>query len=106
MSKQMKKPKPTLTIELDTPVESKNGSVYTELSLSEPTGGQVLNAEKHLKGASISPADLRMYSFTLVSQNSGVPFSDIRDLFPISIINEATTYLQSFIEAGQETGES
>ena len=103
MTKPM--PDPTRTIDLDPPVEAKDGAVYTELRLSEPTGGQVLNAEKHLKGASIGPADLRMYSLTLVSQNSGLPFSVIRDLMPITVINEATRYLQSFIEAGQETGE-
>lgn len=99
-----KRPDPVKTIELSEPINTKSGACYTQLDLSEPTGGQVLNAEKHLKGASISPADLRMYSLTLVSQNAGIPFSDIRDYFPISVINEATSYLQSFIEAGQETG--
>ncbi|QHC36461.1 phage tail assembly protein [Komagataeibacter xylinus] len=106
MTKHPAPPEPVKTIELPEPVTSRSGATYTELNLSEPTGGQVLNAEKHLKGATIGPADLRMYSLTLVSQNAGIPFSDVRDLFPISVINEATRYLQSFIEAGQETGEN
>lgn len=99
-----KLPDPVKTIDLDPPIETKTGASYMQMNLSEPTGGQVLNAEKHLKGASIGPVDLRMYSLTLVAQNSGIPFADIRDYFPISVINEATRYLQSFIEAGQETG--
>ncbi|BAK83968.1 phage tail assembly protein [Komagataeibacter medellinensis] len=101
-----KLPDPVKTIELETPINTKSGACYTQLDLCEPTGGQVLNAEKHLKGATIGPVDLRMYSLTLVSQNAGIPFADIRDYFPISVINEATRYLQSFIEAGQETGGS
>jgi|GEM_PF-6054825 len=102
--KVKQKPAPTLVIPLDEPVAHK-GAHYTELSLKEPTGRVVLDAEKHLKGAAIGPADLRLYQFTLVSGASGVPFDVLRDFFPISVINEGLRYLQGFIEAGESIGE-
>ncbi|MGO2957418.1 MAG: phage tail assembly protein [Acetobacter sp.] len=94
---------PTLTIDLDPPIEVHGGATYSELSLCEPASGQVLNAEKHLKG-NFGAAELRMYALTLVSQNSGVPMNVLRDYCPISKLNEAANYLQRFIEAGQSTG--
>lgn len=96
---------PTLTIELDPPIEVKGGATYSELNLSEPLSGQVLNAEKHLKG-NFGAAELRMYALTLVSQNSGVPMNVLRDYCPIGTLNKAANYLQRFIEAGQNTGDS
>lgn len=96
---------PTLTIDLDPPVVVPGGGTYTELNLSEPMGGQVLNAEKHLKG-SFGAAELRLYALTLVSQNTGIPMNILRDNFPIRVLNEAANYLQRFIEAGQKTGDS
>lgn len=99
------KPEPVLIIPLDDPISVK-GANYTELTLKEPTGRVVLDAEKHIKGSAIGPSDLRMYSFTLVAGVSGVPFDVLRDHFPISVINEATRYIQGFIEAGEPDGES
>ncbi|PAK77831.1 phage tail assembly protein [Acetobacter fabarum] len=96
---------PTLTIPLDPPIEVKGGGSYSELSLSEPLSGQVLNAEKHLKG-NFGAAELRLYALTLVSQNSGVPMNVLRDYCPIGVLNRAANYLQRFIEAGQNTGDS
>ncbi|MFT8850168.1 phage tail assembly protein [Acetobacter orientalis] len=96
---------PTLTIELDPPIEVKGGATYSELNLSEPLSGQVLNAEKHLKG-NFGAAELRLYALTLVSQNSGVPMNVLRDYCPIGALNKAANYLQRFIEAGQDTGAS
>ncbi|MCI1794975.1 MAG: phage tail assembly protein [Acetobacter lovaniensis] len=95
----------TLIIPLDPPIEVKGGGCYSELSLSEPLSGQVLNAEKHLKG-NFGAAELRLYALTLVSQNSGVPMSVLRDYCPIGVLNRAANYLQRFIEAGQNTGDS
>ncbi|AOX16920.1 phage tail assembly protein [Kozakia baliensis] len=107
MSEQKVKPKPEaiLIIPLAEPITVK-GANYTELTLKEPTGRAVLDAEKHLKGSSIGPSDLRLYSFTLVAAVSGVPFEVLRDNFPISVINEGTRYLQGFIEAGEPIGDS
>jgi len=106
MSTHLKpKPEPMLIIPLDAPIES-GKTIYTELTLAEPKARAVLEAEKHLKGPSLGPSDLRLYQLTLVSQTAGIPFSDLRDLFPISVINEASRYLQGFLEAGEPIGES
>jgi len=105
MKKSQPDLEPTKVIPFDEPIKV-NGTVYTEMMLSEPRGKIVLDAERHLAKASISPVDLRMYQFTLVSGASGIPFNVVRDELPISKINEAATYLQGFIEAGTETGES
>lgn len=99
-----KKPEPQKIIPLEEPIQVPGGGTITELILGEPKGIHVLNAEKHLKGAAISAADVRMYQLTLISQQTGIAFNTLRDLFPISVLNEAAAYLQDFVEAGQTTG--
>lgn len=70
--------------------------------LREPTGQQVQKAETELKGG-VNVASMRMYQISLVSQCSGVPRQVIERL-PISKLNEASRYAQSFIDAGPATG--
>ena len=93
---------PEYIIQLDTPI-SKGGDECTSLTLREPKGIHVRRAEQELKETSVE--SMRRYQFRLVSEVSGVKVTLIEEM-PVSVVNRAASYLQSFVQADLETGES
>lgn len=98
-----KEPPANLVIELDEPIEHQ-GAQVTELRLREPKAFEVVRAETELKGG-MTPDSLRRYQISLVCLVSGVDRKFIEKL-PIRKLNEASAYVQGFIEAGPQIGES
>lgn len=93
---------PEHRIELESEIEH-NGIRITEVVLHEPTAVEVMRAEIELKN--MTPETIRRYQIRLVSEVSKHKVPLIERL-PIQKLNEASRYLQAFVEAGPETGES
>jgi hypothetical protein len=90
-----------LDIEIDPPIEW-NGNTYSVLHLEEPTGKMVVKAEQELaNGANFSA--LRNYQFALVSNCSNTPRAVVEQM-RISQIQEAASFLSSFMPGGLGTG--
>jgi hypothetical protein len=94
---------PELVIDVDPPVILKNGT-YNELRLREPKAGEVRQAEFHLR-ASVNVESMRRYQIALIARVSGWPEPAVEGV-PISKLNEASAFLQGFIEGGRPTGAS
>lgn len=96
-------PPDALTIPLDTPLRAVNGEEYTDITLTEPTTGAVEAAERALRKGSNSVA-LRAYQEALLSRSTDMHISAIHAL-PVTKVDEATRFIQVFINAGRPTGE-
>lgn len=94
---------PELVLEIAPPLVHKGGT-YDSLTLREPKGIEVRQAEMALK-AGVNVVTMRAYQIALVARVSGIPEPLIEQL-PIRTLNRASRYLQSFIEGGAETGGS
>ncbi len=92
---------PELEITLDPPLVLK-GATYESIKLREPKAFEVQQAEAHL-AKSVNVESLRKYGVALVSRVSGIPEAVILQL-PVSKLNEATEYLQNFVDRGPRTG--
>ena len=86
-----------LNIDLDPPITF-NGGSFDRLTLTEPVGKDVQKAESTLKSG-VNVESLRAYQIMLITLVSKLPRGVIEQL-PIRKLNEASRYLQSFIEAG------
>lgn len=92
-----------LTLDLEPPVVF-GPNTYTELDLSEPKTGDVERAERELRGG-LNSETLRKYQIVLVSKASGLG-ADVIQSLPIRKLDEASRYLQGFINPGRQTGET
>ena len=93
---------PEHTIEGFEAVE-RDGMKLDRITLREPKGIHVRRAESELKSG--TPEQVRAYQIRLVAEVSGTKVTVV-DLLPISVINEASSYLQAFVVAGLEAGEN
>ena len=73
---------------------------WDEIPLREPKAIHVKRAEAELKA--MTPEAMRAYEFRLISEVSGIPIPALHEV-PVSRLNEAATYLASFVEGGRVT---
>ena len=85
----------TLRIALERPIELNKGR-YDALDLREPTVGEMLRAEGHLrKGVTVEA--MRLRDIHLVAAVSGWPVAAVERL-PVSKMEQATEFLLAFAE--------
>jgi hypothetical protein len=92
-----------LRLDLNPPIHW-NDNDYTEITIREPTGSQVLRAEAEL-GQQWTAATFRRYKFALIALVSGEP-RQVIERMPISQLERAFDFLNRFINAAPATGES
>ncbi|GBR00542.1 phage tail assembly protein [Acetobacter oeni] len=86
---------------LDEPVQV--GPVaYGEISVREPTTGELIKANSNLR-QSQGPAAQMRYRMALVSNVSGIPVTSIYK-FPASVVMKAAKVIEGFTPAGPGTG--
>jgi hypothetical protein len=81
-----------------------DGHEYAQIVLREPTVKEVMQADEMLKGG-VNVGSNRNRQMHLVAKAAEVPFPVIEQL-PISVLTRAMVYIDRFLDAGQETGES
>lgn len=94
-------PPETLELAIEPAIELKGGR-YDALRLREPRVIEVRQAESHLR-SSVNVETMRKFQIALIAKVADVPEPVIEGL-PISTLNKAMEYLQSFMDAGQGTG--
>ncbi|MEG3348414.1 phage tail assembly protein [Novacetimonas sp. GS1] len=77
---------------------------YTSLSLREPTSGEAIKANSHLRNSQ-GPASQLRYQMALVSLVTGVPSANVHR-FPVTIVMKAARAIEVFSMAGRQTGAS
>lgn len=90
-----------MRIDLDPPIHW-NDNDYTEITIREPTGAEVLRAEGEL-GQQWTAQTFRKYKFALVALVSGEP-RQVIERMPISQLERAFDFLNHFINSDRATG--
>lgn len=77
---------------------------YSEIPVREPTTGELIKANSHLRQSQGPAAEMR-YNMSIVSQVSGIPITAIHK-FPASVVMKAARVIEGFTSAGRGTGGS
>jgi hypothetical protein len=94
-------PETSKTFTFDPPVKLRQAS-YSEMTLSEPSGKMVRQAEGRLRGG-VNVESLRLYQIALITAISKWPQEAVEEL-PVSKLDEMESWLSRFTNLGRLIG--